>query len=387
MTQPRSSPIPMTRPLRAPIVALVLTLLLAGLAVPAEAAASSRQRQEQVRAEKARKARELNALEASDRQLEGAVGALEAQVRTESARLSSARQAVAAAEATVKATERKIAETEASISTLQAEVVNRAVDAYINPQSQTLAELTDAKDLGEASRRAAMLRQVANSDRDAIDQLRATREDLDLAKARADEQREIAAKRREDVTRRLDAVASNLAEKARLERALDQRIAAIRAETTALSAEEGRIAALIAAEARAARASRSTGSGPTSVSGAGLIWPVRGTVTSEYGTRWGRLHAGIDIAAPAGTPIRAAKGGTVISAGSMSGYGNCVIVDHGGGFTTLYAHMSRIATSDGASVSQGQVIGAVGSTGSSTGNHLHFETRVNGNPQNPRRYL
>ncbi|HEX4979742.1 MAG TPA: peptidoglycan DD-metalloendopeptidase family protein [Acidimicrobiales bacterium] len=377
----------MTRPLRAPIVALVLTLLLAGLAVPAEAAASSRQRQEQVRAEKARKARELNALEASDRQLEGAVGALEAQVRTESARLSSARQAVAAAEATVKATERKIAETEASISTLQAEVVNRAVDAYINPQSQTLAELTDAKDLGEASRRAAMLRQVANSDRDAIDQLRATREDLDLAKARADEQREIAAKRREDVTRRLDAVASNLAEKARLERALDQRIAAIRAETTALSAEEGRIAALIAAEARAARASRSTGSGPTSVSGAGLIWPVRGTVTSEYGTRWGRLHAGIDIAAPAGTPIRAAKGGTVISAGSMSGYGNCVIVDHGGGFTTLYAHMSRIATSDGASVSQGQVIGAVGSTGSSTGNHLHFETRVNGNPQNPRRYL
>ena len=123
------------------------------------------------------------------------------------------------------------------------------------------------------------------------------------------------------------------------------------------------------------------------VSGAGLIWPVNAPVTSGFGYRWGRLHAGIDQGVGTGTPIRAAKAGTVIFSGSMSGYGNVVIIDHGGGFSTLYAHQSRIASSEGQRVSQGQTIGYVGSTGRSTGPHLHFETRVNGSAQNPRRYL
>ena len=377
----------MTRSQRLASALAILALVLVGIAAPADAATASRQRQEQLRAEKAKKARELNALKSSDAQLERAVAALAAQVQTETAKLASARQAVNAAEAAVKATENKIATTEAEMNALHSAVVNRAVNAYINPQAQGIAELTDAKDLGEASRRAAMLRQVANNDRDVIDQLRATREDLDIEKAKADQQRAVAAKRRDDVKQRVTSLSSNLAEKARLEKALDARIQSIQAEAAALSAEEGRIAEILAARARTARASRSVDSGPTAVSGAGLVWPVRGTVTSEYGYRWGRLHAGIDIGAPNGTPIRAAKGGEVITAGSMGGYGNCVIIDHGGGFTTLYAHMSRIGTSDGASVSQGQVIGYVGSTGHSTGNHLHFETRVNGSPQNPRRYL
>ena len=123
------------------------------------------------------------------------------------------------------------------------------------------------------------------------------------------------------------------------------------------------------------------------VSGSGIMWPLRGRVTSGYGRRWGRLHAGIDIAAPKGTPIRAAKAGTVVFAGQMSGYGNVVIIDHGGGLSTLYGHQSRLGSSRGQRVSQGQVIGYVGSTGHSTGNHCHFETRVNGVARNPRNYL
>jgi murein DD-endopeptidase MepM/ murein hydrolase activator NlpD len=98
------------------------------------------------------------------------------------------------------------------------------------------------------------------------------------------------------------------------------------------------------------------------------------------------MHTGIDIAAPTGTPIKAAKSGTVISAGDAGGYGLATIIDHGGGFSTLYGHQSRIAVSGG-SVSQGQVIGYVGCTGHCTGSHLHFETRVNGSPQNPMNYL
>jgi murein DD-endopeptidase MepM/ murein hydrolase activator NlpD len=123
------------------------------------------------------------------------------------------------------------------------------------------------------------------------------------------------------------------------------------------------------------------------VSGSGLRWPMGGSVTSEFGYRWGRLHAGVDIGGGTGTPIRAAKEGTVIFSGNQGGYGNVVIIDHGGGLTTLYAHQSRRAVADGAEVNSGDVIGYVGSTGHSTGPHLHFETRSSGSPQNPRRYL
>jgi murein DD-endopeptidase MepM/ murein hydrolase activator NlpD len=114
------------------------------------------------------------------------------------------------------------------------------------------------------------------------------------------------------------------------------------------------------------------------------MWPTRGTVTSEFGNRWGRLHAGIDIAAPSGTPIFAAQSGTVIFSGVQSGYGNVVILSHGGGLTTLYGHQSRVAASNGQQVGQGDNIGFVGNTGRSTGPHLHFETRYGGSPRNPR---
>ena len=122
-------------------------------------------------------------------------------------------------------------------------------------------------------------------------------------------------------------------------------------------------------------------------SSSGFIWPTSGTLTSGFGWRWGRMHEGIDIAAPTGTPIAAAAAGTVIYAGWMGGYGNLVVIDHGGGLATAYGHQSSIATGVGAQVSQGQTIGYVGSTGHSTGPHVHFEVRVNGVPVDPLGYL
>lgn len=124
-----------------------------------------------------------------------------------------------------------------------------------------------------------------------------------------------------------------------------------------------------------------------------LAWPVDGWMSSPFGYRihpitgTKRLHTGIDIAAGSGTPIRAANRGTVIFAGWYGGYGNATIIDHGGGLTTLYAHQSRLRVSTGSKVSLGDHIGDVGSTGFSTGAHLHFETRENGVPVDPMKYL
>jgi murein DD-endopeptidase MepM/ murein hydrolase activator NlpD len=127
--------------------------------------------------------------------------------------------------------------------------------------------------------------------------------------------------------------------------------------------------------------------GPVRNAGGGFIWPVNGPVVSGFGMRWGRLHAGIDIAAGTGTGIRAAKGGVVALASPYGGYGNYTCINHGGGLATCYAHQTSIGVSSGQSVSQGQVIGTVGCTGHCFGPHLHFEVRVNGVPQDPMGYL
>ena len=119
----------------------------------------------------------------------------------------------------------------------------------------------------------------------------------------------------------------------------------------------------------------------------GYIWPLNGRVTSPYGPRWGRMHTGIDIDGVTGQPIVASKAGRVILSSYYSGYGNAVIIDHGGGYATLYGHMSSFAVSKGATVGQGETIGYVGCTGSCTGDHLHFEVRINGDPVDPMPYL
>lgn len=118
-----------------------------------------------------------------------------------------------------------------------------------------------------------------------------------------------------------------------------------------------------------------------------LIYPTRGRLTSRYGTRWGRMHKGIDLAAPIGTPIKAADGGTVLSAGYNGALGYMVKIDHGGGKVTVYGHCSKLHVTAGQKVFQGQHIANVGNTGNSTGPHLHFEVHVNGNTQNPLSYL
>lgn len=121
--------------------------------------------------------------------------------------------------------------------------------------------------------------------------------------------------------------------------------------------------------------------------GIALIEPVQGMITSRFGSRSRGLHTGLDVATSLGTPVKAAANGVVTYAGRKGSYGLLVVVDHGGGIQTYYAHCSKLYVNAGESVSQGQVISAVGSTGNSTGPHLHIEIRVDGVAKNPQNYL
>jgi len=153
-------------------------------------------------------------------------------------------------------------------------------------------------------------------------------------------------------------------------------------EVVALAAQSASLAAAIRnAQANAA----STGTGAPSASG--FIWPVNGTVVSGFGWRWGRMHEGIDIAAPMGASVWAAAAGTVIHSGWLGGYGLLVVVDHGNGLATAYAHNSSLLVGVGQRVSQGETISLVGSTGNSSGPHVHFEVRANGAAVDPLFYL
>lgn len=164
-------------------------------------------------------------------------------------------------------------------------------------------------------------------------------------------------------------------------------------ERLATALDEGYKAALAQPKTPTSDASRASRSreqpAPTASAepGGSFARPGAGRLTSAYGRRWGRLHAGIDLAAGMGSPVRAAAAGVVVSGGWESGYGKVVRVRHAEGTQTVYAHMSAVLVDGGDRVSAGALVGREGNTGRSTGAHLHFEVRVNGTPVNPLRWL
>jgi murein DD-endopeptidase MepM/ murein hydrolase activator NlpD len=290
------------------------------------------------------------------------------------------------------------------------EIFNRrAVMAYMGGEGRPLDDwalagqlLSMPADLTDAARRTEIVKGLSEQDNDAYDRLIETQDQLARDEVALTAARDKAKKRSADAETAVQAVALLKKDQEKAKAVLDQRIADLTAEADALAAEQTKLedlirqrqAALEAARRAREAAGQAAGNGlsrlPTAGSGvspSGFIWPVQGVLTSGYGPRWGRMHTGIDIAAPSGTPIHAAKAGEVIFTGWLGGYGNAVILDHGDGIATLYGHQSRIGCTEGQILNQGDVLGFVGTTGHSTGNHLHFEVRVDTKPRNPRPYL
>ena len=365
-------------------IVLVVASLLGVHVGPVDAARDPRAARDQARDRKAQLAKELNGLAASEDELLAAVAALDEQVDAQKVEVDGARQAVAAAEGERATAEAAMAETGTRIDGLTTAVVERAVASFIRPTGSSIGEVVRSVDIAEAARKRALLDQVTANDEDVIDELNAARQDFEVRRAEAESAKAKADERRVQTETRLAELRQTLAEQARLAADMQTRQREVTSEIEQQSRSEAELTRIIQ------QAERSTAGGGTAdrTPGAGgCIWPTSGRVTSGFGTRWGRLHAGVDIGAPTGTPIWATKEGTVIFSGVQSGYGNVVILSHGGGLTTLYGHQSRIAASNGQRVGQGDTIGYVGNTGRSTGPHLHFETRYGGSPRNPRTCL
>ncbi len=271
----------------------------------------------------------------------------------------------------------------------------RLVNIYENGDLSYLNVLTSVRSFSEFVERWEDLRLLIAANERAVRARKAAEErvasvEADLERARLELVSQQQAQ--QEARNQLDTLASerqNLVELAGEQR---QHVAAQVAEMEDLSAaEEAQLEVLIRErEAELAAERKAAGIAGETEGGSGIFsWPVTGTITSPFGWRSNpfggapEFHQGLDIAAPTGTTVTAAAGGTVIMAQWYGGYGNYILIDHGGGYSTGYGHLSAIYVSQGQTVSRGQAIGAVGSTGQSTGPHLHFEVRINGKPVDP----
>jgi murein DD-endopeptidase MepM/ murein hydrolase activator NlpD len=288
---------------------------------------------------------------------------------------------IAKVQSQVRDAEARVKELKGRMAEVQNRATEQAAALYKSGQYEVLNALLESTSLAELDARAEMLGVAAEENTSALIQFGRLKVQVERESRRLFEKQELLRETRgakaqlyADQKTRKEELAASYAQ-------LSDRVSKLKRREGDLSADVDRIRDEILAN-QAKRAVENLGK-----SAQGFIWPLNGPITSGYGPRWGRMHTGIDIDGYSGQPIVASKGGNVILASSYSGYGNSVIVDHGGGVATLYAHMSSFGVSAGQSVSQGQVVGNVGCTGSCTGDHLHFEVRVNGSPVNPLNYL
>jgi murein DD-endopeptidase MepM/ murein hydrolase activator NlpD len=281
------------------------------------------------------------------------------------------------------------------LATARRVLAARLVEIYKSDQPDALTVVLESDGFGELLERAEFLDRISTQDREITNRVRGLRDrahtqstqlaGLERKVQVAAEQilrarDQIAATKNQLVTSQGELVQARGTRRATLAQVRDSR-QHLEGDLAALERQQARIQAQLSGAGDTAFA------GPVKQGSGQLIWPVNGPVVSPFGMRWGRLHAGVDIAVPSGTPIRAADSGRVVLMGWVDGYGNYTCVQHTGSLSTCYAHQSRFGTSNGAAVSQGQVIGYVGCTGHCFGDHLHFETRVNGSPTDPMGYL
>jgi murein DD-endopeptidase MepM/ murein hydrolase activator NlpD len=388
---PARSPLrqrPRQRIRRATLIAGALTTALLGTAT---AHAAPGERVSAAQAAHAAAAAEVAAITARVTEAEETLQRLTVEAEAASGEALAAQAALAAAQEEATTTAAQLAEARGAVDETREEVSTIGREAYMGGGDTfgDVAILLDADSPTEVLQQAATLEQLGEERTEVLEQL----EVAEARVARADRAARTALEER-------DQLARTAAEK---ETAANQQLAAAQGTFDAVAAEKAALDAQLrdaeirvltlqgernAEEAWAAR--EAAAAAPTLTSAGGAIAPTTGRVTSCYGSRWGTLHAGIDIAAPIGTPVYAPEDGIVLQAGPASGFGLAVAVQHRDGAITLYGHVNRMFVSAGEVVQAGHQIAEVGNRGQSTGPHLHFEVHTGGlyaNRGNPAPWL
>jgi murein DD-endopeptidase MepM/ murein hydrolase activator NlpD len=392
----------------------VVALLAAMVALAVPAAADPRDRLEEIESRTERVQADIGRLDARADELLGAIGVVDEKVARVEAEVQSLDTRISDLNSQIAAVKKRLtaAQLELTFLTEQLQAVlgrldqrtdlftERARAAYMAGPTAYVDGLLSSEDFGDLIDRTAYYESALDADSALVQQIEVLRDETETQRELVEEKREkiIKAKLaleadraevaqiREQRASVLAARRAVLAEKRGLLGEVKSKRAAQRQILDQLERESQQIQSLLTGQA-------SSVSGPFPTGGGQLAWPAAGPVISGFGPRthpiFGdtRTHTGIDIGAPYGAPVVAADDGVVVFAGVMSGYGNAIVVDHGGGLATTYNHLSSFSVSSGSRVGRQQTVGAVGCTGYCTGPHLHFEVRINGAPVDPMPYL
>ncbi|HET9938756.1 MAG TPA: peptidoglycan DD-metalloendopeptidase family protein [Gaiella sp.] len=340
---------------------------------------------------------ELSAVAGRVRQLRAGVDAQQARLDVLEGTLSRARSRLGTLDRRIATQTARLTRLRGEYSTALARLELRVRELYMSDRPDLMAFVLGTASFADLIDNLELLGRIGRQDKRIAEQVKGARDGVREARrqtrvarreaARVEAAADAAASEQRGVVTRLVAsrdalVAAEHAKSATLA-SIEEGQADVHAEIEAL---EDRSAELAEQIRQSQQGSSSTPVPPPSGNGI-LAWPVSGAVVSGFGMRWGRMHEGIDITASMNTPVHASAAGRVINAGWLGGYGNLVVVDHGGGLSTAYAHNTSFAVSVGDTVSAGQVIAYSGSTGNSSGPHVHFEVRVNGSAVDPLGYL
>lgn len=364
--------------------ALMFTLAITGITLSAGYAANEQNQLDDIQSQISSNQKQLKEGKKKEQQLNSQIKNLEKQISVAEIEISELKGDISQTEGKIVEVRKNLAAVEQEMD-VQSDSLNKRLRAmYKNGDAGFLEILLGSEDITDFMTNMDMVQKVFDNDVEVLKLMEAQYNKIEIQKKQLEAlQAQLIAEKQKEAQKQsaLQAsrgdVASLKAQVAGENKQLEKQIDSLNAEADRLVAE---IRAL---------------QGDQDYAGGKLAWPSASSkrVTSEFGNRMHpilkvkKLHTGMDIGAASGTKVLAANNGTVIKAGWNNSYGNLVMIDHGGGIVTLYAHNSKLAVSTGDVVSRGQTIAYVGSTGNSTGPHIHFEVRVDGQYQNPRSWL
>ncbi len=371
---------------------LCATAAVASLAGAQDSLEEARKERDELREDRAKALRELESAKLADEELADLIIWLNTEIATTELAVARLRSELVVVEAELAQARQTQQDARDETARLKEEIATIAVAGFVRSTRKEEAFFS-AGSIADAHRQDSLIREANAEPAELLDEMRRVQEEGRLAEAAVTDAAQATIELEAQLAGVLAGLEADQTESTELKAEYEQRVADWQAKVDEWDTSIADLTEFIIANTPPSTTGFTSAPPPSDPSVQGYQWPLVGRLSSGFGPRvhpiFGtrRMHTGLDIGGRSGEPIYAAKGGVVIFAGWRGGYGNTVVVDHGDGFSTLYAHQSQIGSAVGQEVTIGEVIGFVGSTGWSTSPHLHYELRMNGQPIDPLPYL